>query len=234
MAKPLLFLLFLLLPLTLVAETLADQLRTLAAQHQFTVSGLERTADSPAMRAQGELPQRLRAMLREYDFVLVNPPDGRVERLIILGRKGAAPPPPVASSEVVVDQEQEITLETIRSGEHHLVDAVLIGTRGERHPIQLLVDTGASSVVLPYSLVSVLGIDPTTLRSRQVQTANGVLTAGVTALPAMELAGSLVNDIETAFIDDDLLGGMALLGMSLLGRYRITLEDHAMTLQVRQ
>jgi len=34
-----------------------------------------------------------------------------------------------------------------------------------------------------------------------------------------------LEDVQVAFVDDKYLGGMALLGMSFLGRYRVTFDD---------
>ncbi len=47
------------------------------------------------------------------------------------------------------------------------------------------------------------------------------------ALRAMRLGKEEIEDVEVAFIDDALLGDTRLLGMNVLGRYRMTLDDES-------
>ncbi|MCK7578290.1 MAG: retroviral-like aspartic protease family protein [Chromatiales bacterium] len=89
----------------------------------------------------------------------------------------------------------------------------------------MLVDTGADRVVLPISLISSLGLSPDALQPQQVQTANGAVDARIGRLAAIWVGSKRVEDVEVAFIDDQRLGGTSLLGMSLLGRFRLTIDD---------
>jgi clan AA aspartic protease (TIGR02281 family) len=92
------------------------------------------------------------------------------------------------------------------------------------------VDTGADFVVLPSSVISDLGIDAAKLEEREMQTANGKVEARVGILPALWLGEARIADPIAAFIDDGKLGNGGLLGMSVLGRYTMTIDDEAGTL----
>lgn len=208
--------------------SLADQLRALSTEHGFALKGVENTADAPASRASGELPVRLRAMLRDFGFVLEQPPGGPIKRLIIIGPKG---------EETFVPAEEPAdageTLETERSGVHHMVSATLLGREGQEVALELMVDTGATSVVLPRSMLARLGIPESDLTPREVQTATGRVTAETAPLPGLRLGSQEIRDVEAAFIEDDKLGKMALLGMSVLNRYNITLNGESNTLELQ-
>jgi aspartyl protease family protein len=101
----------------------------------------------------------------------------------------------------------------------------LEGGSGAKVERELHVDTGADYLVLPQSLVSKLGIDKNKLESRDMQTANGRVKAQIGTLPALWLGGSRIADVETAFIGDKSLGENGLLGMSVLRRYKLTIDD---------
>jgi len=195
---------------------LAMVLEAIAGEHDFSLAGTERLGDAaaPADNEGMALEQRLRLLLGGFNHVLVRGSDGTLERLIITGRKrGAAEVP------------REIALLTRRRGPHHLVEATALGRGNRQIGLTLMVDTGATYVVLPLSLAERLGIDPASLQPRQVQTANGPAPARVGRLPGLRLGGERLEDVQTAFVDDKRLGGTMLLGMSVLERYRVTLDD---------
>ena len=58
-----------------------------------------------------------------------------------------------------------------------------------------------------------------------MQTANGVTEAKIGKLQELRIAGETVENVEVAFIADQLLGKNCLLGMSVLGRYQINIDD---------
>jgi clan AA aspartic protease (TIGR02281 family) len=118
-----------------------------------------------------------------------------------------------------------IELPTIRNGSQHSVRVALEGAEGRRLARILLIDTGADTVVLPASLIGTLGIDPDSLEAREVQTANGLAEAQTGVLDAVWLGAQRVPDVAVAFLPDDRLGNNGLLGMSVLGRYQMTIDD---------
>ena len=213
----------------------AEELERLMASSGFTIkpAQLEATRRSVG-RAEGEeLVPRLRMLLERFDHVIVQKPDGGVERVIILGEKTAVPPPPaeIAPGEEQVTEEgetapaAEIVVETQRKGTSHALLLSLEGEYGKRVERPLLLDTGADYVVLPASLIGPLGISPQRLRRQAVQTANGTVEAQLGTLTAIWFGNRKVTRVATAFIDDSRLGGNALLGMSVLGRFRVTIDD---------
>lgn len=210
----------------------AEELERLMADHGFTMKAaqLESTRRSIG-RAEGEaLVPRLKMLLERFDHVIVQKPDGGVERVIILGEKAAAapPPPPAAHAEPEEDEAApaaEIIVESQRKGTSHALNLSLEGENGKRVERPLLLDTGADYVVLPASLIAPLGINPQALRRQSVQTANGTVEAQLGTLKAVWFGDQKVSRVATAFIDDSRLGGNALLGMSVLGRFRVTIDD---------
>ena len=122
-----------------------------------------------------------------------------------------------------------MTLSTVRSGRHHIIRAALIGPNGRTQLVSFIVDTGATDMVLPASMIAKLGFRQSELSSVGVQTANGVTEAYRGFLKSLELGGPDHNDVlqhvPVMFLGDDDTGGYALMGMSVLGRYNMTIED---------
>jgi Aspartyl protease len=69
-------------------------------------------------------------------------------------------------------------IETRREGPRHVVEAEVTGPGGKAIRAPLLIDTGATSIVLPSSMIPPLGLKDSDLRSGQAQTAGGIIDAG--------------------------------------------------------
>ena len=135
---------------------------------------------------------------------------------------------PETETQTTASQDEpraDIVLQTQRKGTSHAMSLMIEGQNGKRIPQVLLLDTGADFVVLPTSLINTLGIRPHDLRHQSVQTANGTVNAQLGTLPAVWLGNQRVARIAAAFIEDARLGGNALLGMSVLSRFRVTIDD---------
>lgn len=223
--------------LTTLAEAtrvdVAEELQRLMGRYGFTIkpAHLESTRGTIGRAEAEDLVPRLRVLLERFDHVIVQLPDGRVERVIILGAKTvAASPVPAQGGEPAAEGTDstpaaEIVVQTLRKGTSHALTLGLEGENGKRIEQPLLLDTGADFVVLPLSLSGTLGIRPETLRRQRVQTANGTVEAQLGTLPAIWFGDNRVSRVATAFIEDSRLGGNSLLGMSVLGRFRVTLDD---------
>ena len=122
-----------------------------------------------------------------------------------------------------------MTLQTSRNGPHHIIRAAVIGPNGHTQLVSFIVDTGATDMVLPASMISKLGFRESELSSIGVQTANGVAEGRRGFLKSLELGGPEHSDVlqrvPVMFMADADTGGYALMGMSVLGRYNMTIED---------
>ena len=108
-----------------------------------------------------------------------------------------------------------------------MIEAVLLGSNNLQLETELLIDTGATFVVLPQSMLGELGFASDELKTHSMQTANGKVSALVGELRALRLSSIQIEGVAVAFVDDDDLGSRALLGMSVLSRFRVTLDDAA-------
>ncbi|MGE0119729.1 MAG: TIGR02281 family clan AA aspartic protease [Dongiaceae bacterium] len=122
-----------------------------------------------------------------------------------------------------------LTLKTSRQGPHHIIRAALVGPNGRTQLVSLIVDTGATDMVLPASMIRKLGFRSNELSATSIQTANGVTHAQRGQLRSVELGGPDISDViervPVLFMSDADIGGYALMGMSVLGRYSMTIED---------
>jgi clan AA aspartic protease (TIGR02281 family) len=104
--------------------------------------------------------------------------------------------------------------------------------------LSLIVDTGATDIVLPESMIAKLGFRDSELSRASVQTANGLAAAQRGVLRSIELGGPDINDViqrvPVLFMGDADTGGYALMGMSVLGRYSMTIENNDRIVLVRR
>ncbi len=196
------------------AGSLRAVIDALAAKHGIAVHGLETGDEQPAPAADGTPLRRIEVLLADYSYLLVRKPGGGVESVLIMGRKTRVVPPP-----------DDIDIETSRRGAHHIVIGVLTGPDGDRVTVPMVVDTGASTIVLPSSLIERLGFDADGLADGIMETANRRVPGKKAVLASAEIGAALERDVAVTFIDDSRLGGTMLLGMSFLGRYRLTIDD---------
>lgn len=196
-------------------EELRGQLGRLASQHAFAIDGLDRIGaeDAPEL-VSGDLASRLRELLRNYNHLMIAGPGKAVERVVILGQKRGAPGAP---------PDPAVTL--TRDGAHHRVEALVTGPNGRKLPLSLIIDTGASNLVLPESMIPALGFRDQDLRPSESQTASGSLAVRMGVLKSVALGEHEADDVGVTFVADRKLGNLHLLGMSYLGRYRFTIDD---------
>ncbi len=206
---------------------IGPELERLSAAHDFTVVGLAVTGEAVGRASTEDIYPRLRKLLVDFDHIIVQAPGGGIERVIILGEKTAYVPPSPPVTAGGATGTGHIELKTSRRGTQHAVQVSLEGEGGKRVSRELLVDTGADFLVLPSSLLGALGIPADGLRPSEMQTANGKVQARIGNLPAIWLGQSRIENIRVAFLDDAKLGNSGLLGMSVLSRYTLTIDDKA-------
>lgn len=202
-------------PASAPQPSVATRLQELAQTHHFELEGVERMDEGEAPRTHLPLEAELKRLLQGINHVVLRRPDGSVRKVLILGRV-VHPPRPA-----------EIALPLRRHGGHYQVEATLVGADGKAFPVNLVVDTGATYVVLPESFRERLALGEKALKAVTVQTANGQMAARVGVLPALRLGAETVPDVAVAFVADEKLGGNRLLGITVLSRYRVTLDNAA-------
>jgi aspartyl protease family protein len=199
--------------------TLSDRLQDIAERQGFAIKGLKRLEQVSVSNGGESLPD-IRRLLKNYDYVMELAGPDRIRKLIILGKKR---PKPARLEQP--DNPQEIVVATTRQGEHHLVEVTLSGNDGAELPLTLMVDTGASLVVVPESAAEALNLHPEQFEERPLQTAKGKMQARVGRVAGIRLGAAEVPDVEVALVEDGQLGGTGLLGMNVLGRYLFILDD---------
>ncbi len=192
--------------------SLRAQVEGLAARHGFAVVGLDRLKPTPAKPLLDAGPVRdLQAILGDYNYMLIQKGGGAIKQLRILGAK--------------LPFQPFYTVETQRRGVHHMIETVLVGPNGERQTATLMLDTGASTIVLPKSMIETLGFRPEALRSGTANTANGPVAIQFGELDRVRVGTAEVRKVRVGFIADDKIGDKSLLGMSFLDHFRLTIDD---------
>ena len=117
--------------------------------------------------------------------------------------------PPSGQTPDVYRPAREITLRKQPDG-HFYVQAEING-----YPINFLVDSGATNVVLTQADAETAGLRPRTLRySGRSQTANGVANFAPVRLRQVRVGQFVLHDMDATVIDSAL--GISLLGMGFL------------------
>jgi len=214
---------------TSLSSDLRGQVEELASAYGFTVKGLDLIEDDPSRPTSGSLYQQIEQLLEDYDHIVLRGPNAGIRRLIVVSQKrgyvAPPPPPPTAKTPPPQAEPQSVEVPTEREGNHHKVSGSVEGNEGEQVRVELLVDTGASFLVLPTSLAGQLRLPLSEMQQRAVQTAKGQVEAFIGRVPQLRLGDARFPHVETAFIDDAYLGGASLLGMSVFRGHKVTLDD---------
>lgn len=198
------------------AEELHDQILELAAREGFLVSGLEQIDDAPARKLLVAEPTRqLELLLNGYNYMLLHNAGGGIRELWILE--------PRPSTEELFDR---YAVRTTRQGLHHVVETTLVGPGGGQATVPLTLDTGATTIVLPESLIAPLGFEATDLRDGWSRTVGGRIPVKLGTLRSVKVGHAMAKEVAVAFFaQDDAEIELSLLGMSFLEHFRLTIED---------
>ena len=197
------------------AGGLREDLEGLATRNGVVVDGLEWIGSEPAPSSSGALPDRIRALLHDYNYLLIQGGKSGVERIKITSRKEGGN----------AGSADRATVSTARVGPHHQVETTLVGPNGIAKSLPLILDTGASTLVLPASLIAELGFRPEDLTEAVSQTASGRVPSKLGTLSSVRVGAVAATGVRVSFIADARLQGAMLLGMSFLQRFRVTLDD---------
>jgi aspartyl protease family protein len=99
--------------------------------------------------------------------------------------------------------------------------------------LRFLVDTGASVVTLGSADAKRAGISYLSGTKGLLQTANGVVPAYRVKLDTVSLGDITLRNVDGVVLETDLLGGVALLGLSFLNRTEMRRDGDTMTLMRR-
>ena len=196
------------------ADSLRQQIKAMAKSEGFVVEGMEHVGAEYVDSASGDATERVRTLLEKYNYLLILGKGGKIERLSITSLKDPNAKP-----------RFNPVVETSRVGAHHQVQAHLIGPNGDSMETTLLIDTGATAIVLPESMIPQLGIDPAALEVGMSQTASDTIAVRNGTLRTVEIGQATAHDVRVSFIADSKLNGARLLGMSFLSRFRFSLDD---------
>lgn len=198
------------------AGGLQEQLRALAEARGFMIDGLGLIGEDPAGHAEGTPIEQVRHLLQGYNYVLTQERPGVIGQVRIISRRGES---------AAKGSSSMAYIEARRVGAHLQVDATLIGPNSIAKSVPMLVDTGASTLVLPASLMNELGFSAQNLRDGTSQTASGAVPIKLGLLRTVRIGSVSAADVEVSFIADENLKGNRLLGMSFLQRFKMTIDD---------
>lgn len=146
----------------------------------------------------------------------------RLERVILLdhSRDLALPSEPPA---VIQPDDPEVTLYRHRSG--HYVTTGMIND----HPVEFLVDTGATLVTIPGELADHAGLDYGAAKT--VNTANGQGRGYMTTLERVDVQGLVMQRVPALILPDMQHTQHALLGMSFLEAFELQQRNNTLIIR---
>jgi aspartyl protease family protein len=196
------------------ADDLFSQIQVLQNQNKIQITGLERIQNAEKVITSGNLEQQIKQLFASYNHIVSRSTKGKIERIVIINKKQQ-------------HKDNRIVLPTSPQGNHFTVSVALSGDGRIWQTVDMVIDTGADLVVLPESMIDQLGLTDSKFTLGKMQTANGMADAKIGLLQELKIAGESVENVEVAFIADQLLGENRLLGMSVLGRYQVNIDDKA-------
>jgi len=194
------------------ANDLFSQIQSLQSRMNIQITGLERIQNEEKVMTSGSLEQQIEQVLASYNHIISRNAKGQIERVVIIHKKQKT-------------KADRIVLPTSLKGNHFMVSVDISGNGSNWQTLDMIIDTGADLVVLPESMIAQLGLADSTFTRKKMQTANGMTEVKIGKLQELRIAGETVENVETAFLPDHLLGKNSLLGMSVLGRYQINIDD---------
>lgn len=199
------------------ADDLFKQIQSLQSRMNIQITGLERIQNEEKVITSGSLEQQIQQLLASFNHIISRNAKGQIERIVIINKKQKP-------------EADRIVLPTSLQGNHFMVSAAISGNGRVWQTLDMIIDTGADLVVLPESMIDQLGLADSTFTRQKMQTANGMTEAKIGILQELKIAGETVENVEAAFIADHLLGKNSLLGMSVLGRYQLTIDDKSQSI----
>jgi clan AA aspartic protease (TIGR02281 family) len=129
--------------------------------------------------------------------------------------------------------EEKVLSETIkltRDGDTQWASVVING----KHTKQMVVDTGATSISLPFAMAKEMGLEPTSQDTEiRVGLADGSEVPGyLKTIPSVRVGRFTVENVECVVLGPQAVRAPALLGMSFLGQFKIELDANRAELKM--
>ncbi len=191
---------------------LFQQIQSLQSRMNIQITGLERIRNEETIITSGSEEEQIEQLLAPFNHIISRNTKGKIERIVIINKKQKP-------------EIKRIVLPTSLQGNHFVVSVDISGDGSLWQTLDMIIDTGADLVVLPESMIPKLGLSGRAFTRKKMQTANGLTEAKIGLLKELKIAGESLENVEAAFIADPLLGNNRLLGMSVLGRYQINIDD---------
>ena len=191
---------------------LFQQIQSLQSQMNIEITGLERIQNEEKVITRGNQEQQIEQLLVSYNHITSRNAKGQIERIVIVNKKQKP-------------EVSQIVLPTSVQGNHFIVSVDLTGNGSLWLTQDMIIDTGADVVVLPESMIDQFGLTDYPFSKQKMQTANGTTEAKIGKLKELKMGGESIENVDVAFVADSLLGKNRLLGMSVLGRYQINIDD---------
>lgn len=128
-------------------------------------------------------------------------------------------------SQPSVTASGELLLQADQSGHYRLEGAI------NGHPVQLLLDTGATRITIPQQVAKRLGL--TARGSSQVNTAAGQIRVGNGTIETLAMGPLTLYDL-AIFINPAAEGDEVLVGMNALGRLELVQKERQLLLRPLQ
>lgn len=119
----------------------------------------------------------------------------------------------------------ELTIQRNRAG-HYVLPGVING-----RPVNLMVDTGATTVAIPAHLGPTLGLTPGA--SQRAMTANGEVTVRATLIAELGIGPFRLREVR-ANLNPGMAGDQVLLGMSALRQMEFTQRGDTLILRLNR
>ncbi len=191
---------------------LIEQIRAFQNKTGLQIAGMEKIQNGKKIPVNGNLEQQIKQLFSEYNHILIRNKKGKINRVVIVNKKQK-------------NKVGRIVLPATIEGSHFVVSVAISGDGKIWKTLDMVIDTGADLVVLPDSMIQELGLTDNLFTQAKMQTANGVTDAKIGVLKELKITGETVENVEAAFVPGSSLGGKSLLGMSVLGRYQLNIDD---------
>lgn len=123
------------------------------------------------------------------------------------------------------DSPSETVISTEMKNGHHFIEVAFTGPLDTRIETQLMLDTGATIIALPASMMEELDIAEEDTVPQYMRTANGAAQALISVLPLLEIGDQKIHDVDVAFLPDTRFSVTKLLGMGAIKDYKMTIDN---------